>query len=115
MKQALKITYTAGEQLCRIAKQHNVQNILFYVKGGGCNGFNYELEPMREKPRKFDEVVPYKDIQVIIDKTSILHLLGTEIDWKKTIMGESFHFTNPNAAASCGCGTSFSVTPTIVN
>lgn len=109
MRHVLQITHTAGEQLCRIAKQHNVKNILFYVKGGGCNGFNYELEPMRETPGKLDEVVPYKDIQVIIDKTSVFHLLGTEIDWKKTIMGESFHFTNPNAVASCGCGTSFSV------
>jgi Fe-S cluster assembly iron-binding protein IscA len=38
-----------------------------------------------------------------------MHLLGTEIDWKKTVMGKSFHFTNANAIANCGCGTSFSV------
>ena len=39
---------------------------------------------------------------------SLIHLLGTEIDWKKDIMGESFHFNNPMAKSKCGCGTSFS-------
>ena len=40
---------------------------------------------------------------------SLLHVLGTNIDWEKTIMGETFTFNNPNASGTCGCGTSFSV------
>jgi iron-sulfur cluster insertion protein len=109
MKSVLKITKTAGEQLVRIANDNNVKNILFYVKGGGCNGFNYMLEPTVKPIKQFDEVVSYKDVNVIIDDMSIMHLLGTKIDWKKDIMGESFHFENPNAMSSCGCGTSFSI------
>ena len=109
MKHILNITKTAGAQLMRIAKEHKTKNILFFVKGGGCSGFNYKLEPTQEEPEKLDEVVPYENINIIVDSTSVMHLLGTEIDWKKTVMGESFHFTNPNAIANCGCGTSFSV------
>jgi iron-sulfur cluster assembly protein len=78
------------------------------VKGGGCNGFNYQLKPTDKIPEKFDEIVRYENINVIVDSTSVMHLLGTEIDWKKTVMGETFYFTNPNAVANCGCGTSFS-------
>ena len=109
MKSVLDITKKAGEQLIRIVKQNQCTNIRFYVKGGGCNGFNYRLEPCNITPKRFDEVVPYKDINVVIDESSVMHLLGTKIDWKKDIMGESFHFENPNAASKCGCGTPFSV------
>jgi iron-sulfur cluster assembly protein len=109
MKNALNITKIAGTHLIRIAKDTKCSNILFYVKGGGCNGFNYILEPTNESPKKLDITVPYENINVIIDDSSVLHLLGTTIDWKKDIMGESFHFVNPNAASKCGCGTSFSL------
>lgn len=109
MKQIIYVTKTAGKQLAKIAKENNVNNILFYVKGGGCNGFNYKLEAMNTPPQKLDEIIHYDDYNIIVDKTSVMFLLGTIIDWKKNIMGESFHFTNPTAVANCGCGTSFSV------
>jgi iron-sulfur cluster assembly accessory protein len=105
----LHITKNAGKQLIRIANENKMKNILFYVKGGGCNGFNYKLKPTNNLPDKLDEVVKYEQINIIIDSTSVFHLLGTTIDWKKDIMGESFHFENPNASAKCGCGTSFSI------
>ncbi len=105
----LNITKAAGKQLTRIAKENKCKNILFYVKGGGCNGFNYKLEPTNNSPEKLDELVKYDNINVIIDSSSVFHLLGTKIDWKKDIMGESFHFENPNASSKCGCGTSFSI------
>jgi iron-sulfur cluster assembly accessory protein len=109
MKAAIQITQNAGKQLTRIAKEHNCPYILFYVKGGGCNGFNYKLEPTRDPPTKRDEFVSFENIKVIIDESSVFHLLGTKIDWKKDIMGETFSFENPNASANCGCGTSFSI------
>tara|TARA_B100000902_G_C26863154_1_gene694001 strand:- start:123 stop:446 length:324 start_codon:yes stop_codon:yes gene_type:complete len=106
----LTITKKAATQLLLIASNNNVKNLLFYVKGGGCNGFNYKLKPTTNKPSKLDEVVNINDdINIIIDSTSVFHLLGTTIDWKKDIMGESFHFENPNAKSKCGCGTSFSI------
>ena len=109
MKHALHITKIAGTHLKRIAKDTNSKNILFYVKGGGCNGFNYILEPTNDPHKRLDIPVSHENINVIIDDSSVLHLLGTTIDWKKDIMGESFHFVNPNAASKCGCGTSFSL------
>jgi iron-sulfur cluster assembly protein len=106
----LTITKKATTQLLLIANNNNVKNLLFYVKGGGCNGFNYQLKPTTNKPGKLDEVVNINNnINIIIDSKSVFYLLGTTIDWKKDIMGESFHFENPNAKSKCGCGTTFSI------
>ena len=109
MKSILQITKSAGKQLLRIAHEHKCPYILFYAKGGGCNGFTYKLEPTRDPPTKRDETMVYETIKVIVDESSLFHLLGTKIDWKKDIMGETFHFENPNAGTKCGCGTSFSM------
>ena len=105
--QVITLSKTACNKLKEIALTNNCKSILFYVKGGGCNGFNYKFEPTNEEPQKLDAVIcrPGYDIQVC--NKSLLHLLGTHIDWKKDIMGESFHFENPMAEAKCGCGTSF--------
>lgn len=120
MIKILNITKKAGKQLINIAKHNNTNELLFYVKGGGCNGFNYKLKPVTKEnphdPDKLDEKVIYKcdanpteQVKITICSSSVFHLLGTKIDWKKDIMGESFHFENPNAASKCGCGTSFSL------
>lgn len=117
MKKILDITKTAGKKLIEISKQSNSNQLLFYVKGGGCNGFNYKLKPITanhpHKPCKLDEKVLYEEnndkIEIVVCSSSIFHLLGTKIDWKKDIMGETFVFENPNAASKCGCGTSFSI------
>jgi len=108
MNYIIKITKNAGSKLIQIAKQNETKSLLFYVKGGGCNGFNYKFKPLHEEPGKLDEVVPYENINVVVCGKSMLYLMGTTIDWKNDIMGESFHFENPNAGAKCGCGTSFS-------
>ena len=108
MKKVIQITKLAGNKLLEIAKKNNTTSLLFYVKGGGCNGFNYKFEPFNETPKKYDIVVPYKDIKVIVCGKSMLYLMGTTIDWKNDIMGDSFYFDNPNANSKCGCGTSFS-------
>lgn len=107
-KNILEITSAACRKLYDISKQNNTQNILFYVKGGGCNGFNYVFEPMYEKPHKFDEIIKRKDYNLVICNKSVMHVMGTKIHWRKDIMGESFEFVNPMAQSECGCGTSFS-------
>lgn len=114
MSKVINITKLAGKQLVRIAESNNVNNILFSITGGGCNGFNYKFTPLnweqyKKEHNKFDEIVKYENIKIIVCGHSLLHLLGTTIDWKKDIMGESFHFENPNAISKCGCGTSFSI------
>tara|TARA_B110000908_G_C10260253_1_gene458689 strand:+ start:1600 stop:1941 length:342 start_codon:yes stop_codon:yes gene_type:complete len=106
----INITLLAGKKLQGIASRHNTNSILFYIKGGGCNGFGYNLQPIDHTSiDPLDEIVKYKDINIVVCKDSIFHLLGTTIDFKKDLMGECFHFENPNATSQCGCGTSFSV------
>ena len=103
----LKLSTAACNRLSNICKESKKRNILFHVQGGGCNGFNYVFKPTNEPPNKLDEVIQRPGYNLIICNTSIMHIMGTHVDWKKTIMGEAFHFENPMAAASCGCGTSF--------
>ena len=109
MKNIIQITKLAGNKLKEIAKNNNTDTLLFYVKGGGCNGFNYKLKPLIDNLDNLNEIEKYENINIAICNKSMLYLLGTKIDWKKDIMGESFHFENPNASAKCGCGTSFSI------
>tara|TARA_B100001057_G_C22487177_1_gene808774 strand:+ start:289 stop:624 length:336 start_codon:yes stop_codon:yes gene_type:complete len=109
MTSILTITKNAGQQLQRIAKHHNVSSILFSVKGGGCNGFNYNFIPLKESLEDHKEKVIYENIEIIICNSSLFHLLGTKIDWTSSLMGDAFKFDNPNASGKCGCGTSFSM------
>ena len=104
----LSLTKNACFKLSTICKEHNTKNILFYVKGGGCNGYNYIFEPLKEKPNKMDEIIKRPDYNLVVCGKSLIHILGIEIDWKKNIMGETFEFNNPMAQSKCGCGTSFS-------
>jgi iron-sulfur cluster assembly protein len=77
------------------------------VKGGGCSGLSYVLEMDERKER--DEVFEVEGITCIIDPAHSMYLFGMEIDWKKGLDARGFVFNNPNAAATCGCGTSFSI------
>ena len=77
------------------------------VKGGGCSGFSYLLD-LTEQNSEDDEVFEKEGVRVICDPKSYLYLNGTEIDFKDEVMGRGFVFKNPNATATCGCGSSFS-------
>ena len=78
------------------------------VKGGGCSGFSYILD-LTETQKDTDEVFEQHGIKIIVDPKSLLYLGGVTVDFKDEIMGRGFVFNNPNATASCGCGSSFSV------
>lgn len=83
------------------------QKLRFGVKGGGCSGMTYILG--FEKPQPNDEVFEIDGISCIMDKSHELYLLGMEIDWQEGLNNRGFTFKNPNATATCGCGTSFAV------
>lgn len=108
MKQVVSLTRMASTKLAEISKQAQKPYIRFYVKGGGCNGFNYKFEPTFDPPQGLDEVVNDDKAKLFVCESSVMHLLGTKVDWKKDVMGEGFHFENPMAQSKCGCGTSFS-------
>ena len=107
-KNVINITSTALNRLSDIMKKTNSHAIKLSLKSGGCNGFEYKLEPTTELLHKKDELFTEKNVNVHVCGKSLLYLLGTEIDWKEDIMGRGFEFENPLAQASCGCGVSFS-------
>ncbi|EDQ33340.1 Iron-sulfur cluster assembly accessory protein [Hoeflea phototrophica DFL-43] len=78
------------------------------VEGGGCSGFSYKFD-LDNEPGEDDIVLERDDARVLIDQVSLVYMAGSEIDFVDNLMGQAFQIKNPNAVASCGCGTSFSV------
>ncbi len=78
------------------------------VEGGGCSGFQYKFDIERTKTDE-DVVVVNGSAVVLIDPVSIAYMAGAEIDFVDSLIGASFKINNPNATASCGCGTSFTL------
>jgi iron-sulfur cluster assembly accessory protein len=78
------------------------------VEGGGCSGFQYKFDVDRAKAED-DLVIAREDAVVLVDSASAPFLAGSEVDFVDDLVGSSFRVVNPNATASCGCGTSFSV------
>jgi len=78
------------------------------VKGGGCSGLSYVMD-FDDTLTEMDETVDLGKIKVAIDKKSVLYLFGTELDFSDGLNGKGFHWLNPNASRTCGCGESFSL------
>jgi iron-sulfur cluster assembly accessory protein len=78
------------------------------VTGGGCSGFQYNFA-LDETRLDEDLVVERDGATVLIDPVSLDFLAGAEIDFTDDLIGQAFKVVNPNATASCGCGTSFTV------
>ncbi len=78
------------------------------VEGGGCSGFSYKFD-LAEGAEDDDLVLEKGDARVLIDSLSLVYMGGSEIDFVDNLMGQSFQINNPNAVASCGCGTSFTI------
>lgn len=106
----IKLTERAARQIAKIlAKEPDGTVLRVAVAGGGCSGFQYEYNLVQETPASDDLILTRGDATVLIDQLSQEFLGGAEIDFVDDLIGQSFQITNPNAVASCGCGTSFSV------
>ena len=79
-----------------------------FISGGGCSGFQYSFKFDHETAPD-DIFIDKNSIRVAIDPISANYLNGSEIDYTDDLIGSTFVITNPNAVASCGCGTSFSL------
>ncbi len=79
------------------------------VRGGGCSGLMYDLSYDAEIKDAQDKVFEDKGIKILVDKKSMLYLLGTTLDFSDGLNGKGFQFINPNATRTCGCGESFSI------
>lgn len=108
MQEIITITEAAAYQIKDMMKQSEEDSsfLRVAVKGGGCSGLSYGMGFDHEI--KVDDVqVELHGIKVLIDKESEAILKGTKIDYKESLMGGGFTIDNPNAIASCGCGSSF--------
>jgi iron-sulfur cluster assembly protein len=76
------------------------------VQGGGCSGLSYAMR-LDTQARDRDKVFEEFGARVFVDPKSLLYLNGTTLDYEETLMRQGFVFVNPNAARSCGCGSSF--------
>lgn len=79
------------------------------VLAGGCSGLQYKFDLTDQQPKNDDLVLERDGATVFVDPVSLAFLDGAELDFKDSLMGAHFLVKNPNATASCGCGTSFSV------
>ena len=109
---SLKLTETAAQEIKKvIAEQKMPANVALRVgvEGGGCSGFEYKLGFDEQVDEQTDTACEMHGVRVVVDRKSLLHLDGTEIDYHNGIDKRGFVFSNPNATKSCGCGSSFEV------
>ena len=78
------------------------------VKGGGCSGFQYDFK-LEKAVAPGDVLVERDGSGVVIDPTSLMYMIGAEVDYAEELAGSFFKITNPKAESACGCGTSFAV------
>jgi iron-sulfur cluster assembly accessory protein len=103
------VTERAARRVAQIlAKEPEGALLRVAVNGGGCSGFQYSFDIASARAQD-DLLIEAGDAGVVIDPVSLDFLRGARIDFVDDLMGQSFRIDNPNAASSCGCGTSFSV------
>lgn len=83
-------------------------NLRVYITGGGCSGFQYGFT-FDEAVDDGDVAVTRNDVTLVVDPLSFQYLEGAEIDYSESLQGARFVIRNPNAATTCGCGSSFGI------
>jgi iron-sulfur cluster assembly accessory protein len=108
-EETVTVTDRAAERIAEIVAGEPAGTMLrVSVEGGGCSGFQYKFDLVAAAAAD-DIVIERSAAKVLIDPISLGFLAGSEIDFVDDLMGASFKIQNPNATASCGCGTSFSL------
>ncbi len=105
------VTDKAKEKIIELRAKDGLppnNNVRVSVKGGGCSGLMYDLN-FDDVIQPVDQVFEDKGIKILVDKKSLLYLLGTTLDFSDGLNGKGFQFINPNASRTCGCGESFAV------
>ena len=110
--EAAPVSFTEGavKELLKLKDQQELGDnfgLRVGVEGGGCSGMTYILGFDQKKDG--DQEYDINDIRVFMHKAHGMYLLGMQIDFQDGLNARGFTFNNPNAASTCGCGTSFSV------
>ena len=101
------LTEAAKQQINLLCKENSKFGVSLNIKGGGCEGFEYEWGLLSEEEVEDEsEVLNAGTGNLVIAPHSLMFLVGTVVDYKKDIMGSMFDIQNPNAQSSCGCGVS---------
>ena len=109
MNMPVTISPRAAKRIATILAGEGDKTLLrLAVTGGGCSGFQYNFA-LDETRMDDDLFIEESGARIVIDPVSLDFLVGAEIDFTDGLIGQAFKVNNPNATASCGCGTSFSV------
>jgi iron-sulfur cluster assembly accessory protein len=103
------LTPAAKEQITKLCEENSCYAISLNLKGGGCAGFEYEWGTVKDavELEAHDTVIPASETgHFVVGAGSLMFLIGTEVDYVKSIVGSNFEIKNPNAQSSCGCGVS---------
>lgn len=109
MAETLTLTTAAAKRVAVIAQKQTKPAILrLSVEGGGCSGFQYKFE-MADAPEHEDSVSETDGVRLVVDPVSLDLVGGSVVDYVESLGGAAFRVENPNAAAGCGCGSSFGI------
>ncbi len=105
----VSVTAAAAKRIGEVLAKAPAGSVLrVSVSGGGCSGFQYMFD-VAEHGEPDDLTITRDGATVVVDPVSLPFLDGATVDYIDDLMGASFRIENPNATASCGCGTSFSI------
>ena len=104
------ITDKAVSKVKEMANQQGLKGygLRLMVVGGGCSGFTYDMD-LETKENPGDQIFDENGLKIYVDPMSYQYLDGTTIDYIESFKFSGFHFENPNATRTCGCGSSFAV------
>ena len=112
LKKMIKVTSDARIKVSQLMQEEgfnpDVDYIRVGVKSGGCSGLSYDLTFDHLKSDQ-DRLFEDNQVRILVDKKSLLYLLGTTLEYSGGLNGKGFIFNNPNAQRTCGCGESFSL------
>jgi len=105
----ISLSPAAAQRIAAIAQKQGKAAILrLSVEGGGCSGFQYRFG-LADAPEGDDSVTETDGVSLVVDPVSLDLVAGCVVDYVESLGGAAFRVENPNAAASCGCGSSFAV------
>ena len=105
----VEVTSAAAEAILKYLRDNGApegSGLRIGVRGGGCSGLSYFLDPETET-KTGDKIIDAHGVKVFVDPKSLLYLQGSTLDYKTGLMESGFKFENPNAGRGCGCGESF--------
>ncbi len=109
MTTAPTLTNAAAARIAAIAEKQAKPAILrLSVEGGGCSGFQYKFD-LAESPEGDDSVSENDGVKLVVDAVSMDLVAGSTVDFVESLGGAAFKVENPQAAAGCGCGSSFGI------